>query len=77
MTISYKLFRKYHLNAYALFLTANKYILMSNDFYEEGVPGIKHYDNHMHLITLKDKTFLMDLKENKCFTNFIGEMHFE
>jgi len=77
MTINYKLFRKYHLNAYELFLTAKKYILMSNNFYEEGVPCIKHYDNHMHLITLKEKTFLIDLKENKCFTNFIGEMHFE
>jgi len=77
MTINYKLYRKYLLNAYALFLTANKYILMSNDFYEEGIPDIKHYDNHMHLITLKDKTFLIDLKENKCFTNFMGEMHFE
>ena len=50
---------------------------MSHDFYEEGVPCIKHYDNHIHLIILKEKTFLIDLKDNKCFTNFIGEMQFE
>lgn len=77
MTINYKLYRKYYLKDYELFLTKTKYILKNNFFYEEGVPVIKSFENHLHLIVLKEKTLFVDLKELKCFTNFLGEFNFE
>jgi hypothetical protein len=77
MTIDYKLYRKYYLKDYELFLTKAKFILKNINSYEEGIPVIKNLENHLHFVILNKKTFLFDLKEQRCFTNFIGELNFE